>query len=432
MRRRLVVAITAVAAGAIVLFAVPLAIALRQVYRDEDMLRLERDTVAATRRIDISAHRGDPIELPGGSDRRAVYDRAGHLLAGQPGTHDRQLARTAIATGRPAVKTFDDRIVAAVPLLSGEQESGVLVTGRSGVGAITDTRRAWLLLAALGVTVIIAALTAAVLLGRGLSRPLERLALAARRLGAGDFSARAPRSSVPEVDAVALALDTTAARLGDLVDRERAFSADASHQLRTPLAALRIELEAAELGGSAVDPASALRQVERLEQTIATLLAVARDLPRSEGRTDVLALADRAEAVWRPRLAEEGRRLRLAVEGAPLSAAAHEAVVQEIVDVLLDNALHHGAGATDLSVRRRGDWVSIEVRDEGEGFGGDPEAAFERGRSRDGHGIGLALARSLALAEGGRLMAPDSGPAPAVRLLLPVAAAVAGSTDPAH
>jgi signal transduction histidine kinase len=419
MRRRLVVAIATVAAGAIVLFAVPLGIALRQVYRDEDLLRLERDTVAATRRIDIGARSGDRIELPGGSDRRAVYDRGGRLLAGRPGLHDRNVARAALDTGRPAVKTFDDGIVAAVPLLSGERVTGVVVAGRSGAGAVTDSHRAWLLLVALGAAVMVAALTAALLLGRGLSRPLERLALAARRLGGGDFTVRAPRSSVPEVDSVALALAATAERLGDLVDRERAFSADASHQLRTPLAALRIELEAAELAGTAVDPASALRQVERLEQTIATLLAVARDVPRSEERTDVVALADRLEADWRPRLAQEGRRLRLAVDGAQLYVVAHDAVVCEIVDVLLDNALRHGAGAIDLSVRRRGDWISIEVGDEGLGFGDDAERAFARGASRNGHGIGLALARSLALAEGGRLVAPDSGPAPVIRLLLP-------------
>lgn len=106
MRRRLVIAIAAVAAGAIVLFAVPLGVALRQVYRDEDLLRLERDTVAATRRIDIPASPDDPIELPPGGDRRAVYDRAGQLLAG------RSTRQTAIspaprspAAGRPCAHT---------------------------------------------------------------------------------------------------------------------------------------------------------------------------------------------------------------------------------------------------------------------------------------------------------------------------------------
>jgi signal transduction histidine kinase len=418
MRRRLALAIAGVAAGAVVLFAVPLGVALHQVYRDEDLLRLERDTVAATRRIDISRGAGDPIELPRGHDRFAVYDTRGRLLAGTANADDRALARRARMTGRPSVRSAGDQVLAAVPLLSGERVTGAVVAARSGAGAAHDTRRAWLLLAALAAVVILAALAAAVLLGRGLSRPLERLVIAARRLGHGDFTVRAPRSSVPEVDAVATALDATATRLGDMITRERAFSADASHQLRTPLAALRIELEAAELNGSGPDTAIALRQVDRLEQTIDTLLALARDAPRSDAETDVAALADQVESEWRPRLALEGRPLRLDLEPGPLRAVAHEGVVREILDVLLDNALRHGAGAVSLGVRYRDDWLSVEVRDEGPGFGLDPGHAFERGSTRGGHGIGLSLARSLAQAESGGLVVSSAGPEPVVSLVL--------------
>ena len=418
MRRRLALAIAAVAAGAVVLFAVPLGVALHQVYRDEDLLRLERDTVAATRRIDISSSTSDPIELPRSHDRIAVYDTHGRLLAGKSGPGDRVLAQRARRTGRPSVRSAGRQLLAAVPLLSGERVMGAVVAARSAAGAANDTRQAWLLLAALAAAVILGALVAAVLLGRGMSRPLERLVIAARRLGHGDFTVRAPRSSVPEVDAVATALDATAMRLGDLVARERAFSADASHQLRTPLAALRIELEAAELNGTAPDPAIALRQVDRLEQTIETLLALARDAPRSDAETDVAALAEQLESEWRPRLALEGRRLRLELERGPLRALAHEGVVREILDVLIDNARRHGAGSVSLAVRHRDDWLSVEVGDEGAGFGPDPEQAFERGSTRGGHGIGLALARSLAQAESGGLVVSSAGPDPVVSLVL--------------
>jgi signal transduction histidine kinase len=417
VRRRLALAIVAVTAGAIVLFAVPLAIALRQVYRDEDLLRLERDTVAATRGIDIGAG-ADPVEIPRRGDRRAVYDRAGHVLAGRPSRTDSHVARDALRSGRPTVRSVSGGMVAAVPILTNERVTGVLVAGRSDSASAQDTRQAWALLGGLAAAVMLAAIAAALLVARGLARPLERVADSARRLGHGDFSVRAPRAHVAEVDQVAEALDATAARLGEMVSRERSFSADASHQLRTPLTALRIELEEAELRGDGAEPSAALRQVDRLEQTIETLLTVARGTGQSNAQVELTALAEDLEADWRPRLAALGRPLRLRLERPPVVALAHEGVVREIVGVLLDNALRHGSGAVDMSIRSRPGWAQVEIRDEGRGFGPDPERAFERGSSRDGHGIGLALARALAHAEGGRLSVASPGPSPVLSLVL--------------
>jgi signal transduction histidine kinase len=94
-------------------------------------------------------------------------------------------------------------------------------------------------------------------------------------------------------------------------------------------------------------------------------------------------------------------------------------VVNEILEVVVDNAHRHGGGAVTVTVRAGERWVAVDVADEGPGFGDDPERAFVRRAegSGDGHGIGLALARSLAHAEGGRLTARP-GPAPVVTLLL--------------
>jgi signal transduction histidine kinase len=329
------------------------------------------------------------------------------------------LTRDAIAGRRPLDRAGDGRLVVAVPLVVGERVTGALRAERSDSVVASRAHRAWLALSALALAVLAIATGAAFLLARRLASPLERLAGAARRLGDGDFGARAPRAGVAEVDEVGAALDATAQRLDDLVARERAFSADASHQLRTPLAALRLELEALELRGDAPpEIAAAITQVDRLTATIDTLLAVARDAEHREGVTDLVALVDDAESRWRGSLAATGRPLRVRVETDSAHAQASAPVVSEVLDVLLANAELHGAGEVSVTVHQRDGWLAVDVADEGEGFE-DPALAFERRSGEgEGHGIGLALARSLATAEGGRLTIPDPGPRPTVRLTL--------------
>jgi signal transduction histidine kinase len=401
-----VLAIAGVAAASVVVLAIPLALVLQTSHRDEELLRLARDTAAATRRIDIgAASADDPVELPVAGAKLTAYDPRGRRVAGTGPAVAPPMVRSVLRTGRPAQDAGDGRLVAVAPLYSGERVVGALQGERSDARAAEDSREAWLLLGLAALAIVLGAALAAWVLGHRLAAPLERLAVAARRLGDGDFSVRAPHSGVGEVDAVGAALDATAGRLDALVTRERAFTADASHQLRTPLQALRLELETMELQGSdAPELPAAIAQVDRLESTIATLLAVARDATVPDARTDVAAALDGLRERWNDRLARDGRPLRIGMTGSATLARASPAVVDEILEVLVDNACRHGAGAVTLSARAVDGWVLVEVADEGPGLGADPEAHFvRRATGADGHGIGLALARSLAHAEGGRL-----------------------------
>jgi signal transduction histidine kinase len=203
------------------------------------------------------------------------------------------------------------------------------------------------------------------------------------------------------------------------VSRERTFSADASHQLRTPLAALRLELESAGLGsdGREAELVAALAQVDRLQNTIETLLAVSRGTAAGEQTTDLKSAVRELEAQWHGPLAEDGRALHALIDADPAIAAISLTVLREITDVLMENARVHGAGAVSVVVRRVGEAFALEVSDQGPGFGSNSEQAFQRG-SGEGHGIGLALARSLAHAEGARLQITDPGPRPTVSLLV--------------
>lgn len=422
MTRRLVLAIAAVAGGAVLLFALPLAVVLQRSYRDEELLRLQRDTNAATRGIDLSRGRPDQIELPRFTGQIGIYSVSGSRIAGAgPRTAD-QPTRSALRDRQPIGTAPDGQLVVAVPLLSGEAITGAVRGQRSHQVVARRARQAWLALAGLAAGVVALAVLAALMLGRRLSRPLERLAAAARRVGEGDFAARAEATKIKEIDDVRAALNSSSRRVDELVTRERTFTADASHQLRTPLAALRLELETAGLGSPErqAELAAALAQVDRLQNTIETLLAVSRGSPSGEQTTDLRAAVRELEARWHGPLAEDGRAFHALVDTDLAIAAISPTVLREIIDVLMENARVHGTGTVNVVVRRVGEAFALEVSDRGPGFGSGSEQAFERGHG-EGHGIGLALARSLAHAEGARLQISDPGPGPTVSVLVPPA-----------
>lgn len=302
--------------------------------------------------------------------------------------------------------------VLAVPVLSGARLTGVV---RASVPQAELTRRVgltWLAMAGLAIAAVVAAWLVARRIAARLTRPLDRLAAAATQLGEGDFTVRAPRAGITEIDEVGSALDVTAARIGDTLDRERAFSAEASHQLRTPLTGLRLQLEAA-LEEPAQDPYAAIRagigSADRLERTIEDLLALSRErrAPRAELDLDAVLTELRA-TIW-----ADGRTLRIE-DLDPPPARASAAAVRQVLAVLLDNAVAHGRGTVTVTARDAGGALAIDVADEGPDLGDiDPFT-----KTATNHGIGLRLARSLAEAEGGRLRLSRPDP-PTFTLLLP-------------
>lgn len=428
MRRRILVAIMAVTALAVVLFAVPLAFAVAGLYHNEEILRLEREAAAAAERVPVEfPTSADTVELPRQTGTRtfALYDHTGRRLAGTGPAHADAPTRAALRSG-----VHDDTIagalVAAVPLTRGEQIVGVMRAAAPTWVVDDRTRNAILLMVVIGTAVVAVSAVIAAWQARRLARPITVLAHTATALGRGDFTIRSDTTGVAEVDELSDALNRTAEQLDRMLSRERSFSEDASHQLRTALTGLRLTLEAAKLDPTVnrdVALRDAVTQADRLDATIDDLLRLAREPSGRRAPLVVNAIIDELVATWHGRLAARGRPLRVIVHDDLPTAAAAPAAMRQILDVLLDNAARHGAGTVTVEARpATGGGVAVEVRDEGPGIAGDPERIFER-RSRDarGHGIGLALARSLAEAEGGKLLVTHRGPAPVFSLFLPSA-----------
>jgi signal transduction histidine kinase len=422
LRRRVLISILAVTAVAMILFALPLGVAVQRLYRTEMITALQRDAARAAAVVPDTIP-GGPISLPRPSPPQpviGVYDMTGRLVAGSGPGHSGLAASGPAAQVRDAIEGGDLAVIVPIP---SDQKAVGTVRAAVPYSAVTDrVHQAW---GAMALLALIAAGLAAVLARRQsvrLAAPLERLTRAARALGDGDFTVRAERTGLREADSASQALEETAAQLGGLLDRERAFSSDVSHQLRTPLTALMVGLENALDRPGADLPAAirdALSRGDHLRTTIDDLICLIRPGP-ADALADIAALVDDVRARWETPLATRGRGLVVVAEPDLPSLTAPPAAVRQILDVLIGNALWHGEGTVTITVRAADGDVVIAVSDEGPGLDGEPaELLAGAAGQADGHGRGLPLARSLAVAAGGSLTVRRAAPQPVFSLQFP-------------
>ena len=313
-------------------------------------------------------------------------------------------------------------VVLTIPvlLIVRDAEGGVLP------GTVV-ARLAVIALAAIGAAALLAGVQA-----RQLARPLERLARSASRVGDGDFSAAAPQpSGIDEIDAIARSLRLSANRVDRVLESERGFTADATHQLRSGLTGIAMRLELLERSDDAevaAEASAALVQTHELNTTLDELLTVARSGSTKE-RTDVelTTLVDHQVADWRQRFAEKRRQV-VVTTGVTQHVLATPGLVGQVLNVLLENSLRHGRGTVAILVQDCG----VLIEDEGPGIAPARAATlFDRPNDhRAAHGRGLPLARRLAESDGGRLELVQHRP-PVFRLTLVPACVTPGVRPPA-
>ncbi len=416
MRRRITVAIVGVTAFILVAVGLPLAlVAQRLVVRSEvvDLQAIAAQTLTEIERpIDIAQLaklRSEPDAPPAFS----IYDAQGALLFGN-GPEPADEAVSGAMAGSTTTTTAGAIIVATPVTDPDENVLGVLRISRSLNTVNSQVRQVWLAIVGVGLVAIGCAWLIADRLGRRLATPIVELADTARRTAVGGVLEAAPPTGIQEIDQLHDALVDSSATINDALARERQFSADVSHQLRTPIAALRLQLDAAHQSGKIAE--STLNDLARLEETVDHLLAMARDAQPVRATCAIDVVVNDAVARWVAPVDAVGRRIAAAGTAGDVDASAP--AVSQVLDVLIDNAFQHGRGDIGVVVRPVTGGVAVDVCDEGALSTSLPESQlFERHHGTN-HGIGLALARSITQAEGGQLVLGRRDPTTFSMLLL--------------
>jgi signal transduction histidine kinase len=280
-----------------------------------------------------------------------------------------------------------------------------IVSVRASSSVLTaGVARARTVLVLLGVILVGLSMLASDRLARSLTRPVAELAAAANRLGRGELDAPLRPAGPPEIHAVGVALSALTGRITALLASERQAVADLSHQLRTPLTAVRLDAESLR---DAEERARLSADVEHLIAGVDAVIAQARRPLRetrpASGVSDLAEVTAERVAFWRVLAEEQARTVTIDLPPGPCPVAAARDEVVAAVDALLDNVFAHtpeGSGFSVTVTPERTGGATLTVADEGLGFPDDATSGL--GTNRPGSsGLGLDIAQRLARASGG-------------------------------
>ncbi|MXM62070.1 HAMP domain-containing protein [Streptomyces sp. HUCO-GS316] len=351
---------------------------------------------------------------------------ASRALAGRPGIVAALRGTSTVDVRTSTIGGVEYLSVAAPVLRGGEARGAVWLTVPTRT-VHERVHRVWLLLGAGGLGVLMAIALVGFGIARWTGRPIRELERATHELAEGgraDPVTVTVTKGPPEVRSLAAAFNRTSARLAQLLDSQHAFAGEASHQLKTPLAALRLRLENLEPNVSDPGRASltaAVTETDRLSRMVEGLLAMARleENAATPGPVDVGEVCAERHRTWSPLFRQQGVSLVL-FAGSVGPVLALPGAVEQILDNLLSNALRASPSDSTVTIelrlhvpaRRalrdaRPCWVDLHVTDEGPGMTADQRArAFDRfwrapGAPKGGTGLGLALVQRLAHGSGG-------------------------------
>lgn len=414
MRWALVRVCLAIAAMVVVAFAVPLGLVIKEMARDRAFSNAEREAAAVAPALSITTDRdqlekvvasagadsGMAVHIPAG-EGKAALDIGLQRAAGKDIATVRKLGR-ASTTEVPGGSV----LLQPVALSSGEISVVEVFVPESEVSNGVGT--AWAVLAGVGLALIVGSVAVADRLGVRMVQPAQRLVEGAHELGEGKLGARVPEEGPTELRLAAVAFNSMADQVVQLLANERELAADLSHRLRTPLTVLRLNAASLGDGPAAEQTRTAVAQLER---EVDTIIRTAREAKPQTVAAGPGAGCDAAEVVrermrfWSALAEDEGRKVRVAGVERPVRIPVARADLVAALDALLGNVFRHTPEGTAFAVdvHNSEDAVIVLVSDAGSGIR-DPEAAMARGRgsgSAGSTGLGLDIVRRLAESTGG-------------------------------
>lgn len=309
-------------------------------------------------------------------------------------------------------------LVVAEPVGVNGQIIGVAVTVSPTAELRASIWREWVVVGAIGLLVLLVGAAAAVPITRWLARPLNELDEVTHAISRGRLAERVHATTgPPELRRFATSFNDMADQVAGMVERQRGFISYASHQLRTPLATVRLRVE--NLADSlapdgAEDHRLTLEEVDRLSRIFEALLTFARAGTTATDlvTVDAAAVADERVAAWQPRAEAAGLALARTGTRRPVRIRAASETLDQVLDALIDNAVKFAqpGGTIDVTVRETGDRAEVSVSDDGAGMSADslsratqPFWRQPTDRGVAGAGLGLAIANALVAASGGNL-----------------------------
>ncbi len=441
MTRRLLISYIAITAVVLAVLEIPLGIVYAQREEERLIADAERDAVVLASFYEDVLHLGDPPDPAPAYDyasrtgaRVVVVDVAGLsvLDTDQPADSDERRdfsTRAEIETALSGVRSAGirssetlqtDLLFVAVPVASGGVVHGALRSSIDAQAVRDRIQRFWLGLGAAAAVALLVVVAAGWAIAQSVTRPIRRLQASALRFADGNLEpVSIEADAAPEVRSFAETMNTMALRLDHLLREQQAFVGDASHQLRTPLTAMRLRLEnlQADLDdqGQADEVEAAIEETERLSDLVNALLQLARaDEPQQPLPADAAAIASERVDTWSALAEEAGVPLTLTTpDDAPVWVVP--GALEQVLDNLIDNAIAASrAGATiELEVVPQAGLTSILVIDHGPGLDDAQKAqAVERfwraEPSTPGTGLGLAIVAALVAASDGLFELEDT------------------------